>query len=155
MQNEITELRNQLRTPKRIVCWVCCLFIFGMIVGCKSNRVVTTSDTRQVTVLRQQALVEQIAPGRNAVVTLVETPPNTIGDWHWHPSETFHYYLEGSVTVEFEDGSSIVGAPGIVNHVPYGAWHRGLTGDEGVRLVIFRVHQEGEPVRHLEKHTGH
>ena len=84
MQNEITELRNQVRTLKRIVCLVCCLFIFGLIVGC-NNRVVTTSDTRQVTLLRQQALVEQIAPGREVVITSVESPPNMVGKWHWHP----------------------------------------------------------------------
>ena len=37
MQNEITELRNQVRTLKRIVCLVCCLFVFWMIGGCHNN----------------------------------------------------------------------------------------------------------------------
>ena len=37
MQNEITELRNQVRTLKRFVCLVCCLFVFGMLGGCFST----------------------------------------------------------------------------------------------------------------------
>jgi quercetin dioxygenase-like cupin family protein len=124
------------------------------MVGCASDGAVTTVSTRQVKTLRQQALAEQIAPGRDVIVSSVESPPNTISEWHWHPSETFHYYLEGRVEIEFRDGSSVVGVPGRVNHVPYGAWHRAVTGDEGVRIIIFRVHQAGEPVRHLEEHAS-
>ena len=120
--------------------------------GCAPNRAVTTVTTRQVDLLLEQALAEQIAPGRDVVISSVESPPNMIGKWHWHPSETFHYYLAGRVEIEFRDGSTIVGVPGRVNHVPYGAWHRATTGEEGVRLIIFRVHQTGEPVRHLEDH---
>ena len=38
MQNEerINGLENQVRTLKRIVCSVCCLFVFAMIGGCQS-----------------------------------------------------------------------------------------------------------------------
>jgi len=38
MQNEITELRNQVRTLKRIFCFVFCLFVFVMIGGCQSHQ---------------------------------------------------------------------------------------------------------------------
>ena len=124
------------------------------LVGCAPSRAVTTVTTRQVDILQQQALAEQIAPGREVVISSVESPPNMIGKWHWHPSETFHYYLAGRVEIEFRDGSTMVGLPGRVNHVPYGAWHRASTGEEGVRLIIFRVHQTGEPVRHLEEHSS-
>jgi len=132
---------------------VAALVLAQAMIGCSSNRAVTTATTRQVDLLRQQALAEQIAPGREVVVTSVVNPPNKTGKWHWHPSETFHYYLEGRVEIEFRDGTSIVGEPGRVNHVPYGAWHRAITGEEGVRTIIFRVHQTGEPVRHLEEHA--
>jgi len=37
MQTEITQLRKQVRTLKKIVCLVCCLFVFGMIGGCFST----------------------------------------------------------------------------------------------------------------------
>ena len=36
MQNEITELRNQVRTLKRIVYLVCCLFGVFLCIGCSS-----------------------------------------------------------------------------------------------------------------------
>ena len=38
MQNDITELRNQVRTLKRIVCLVCCLFGVFVFIGCSSRR---------------------------------------------------------------------------------------------------------------------
>ena len=138
----------------RSVIGIMAVFVLAQVmVGCASNRAVTSVTTRQVDTLQQQALAEQIAPGREVVITSVESPPNMVGKWHWHPSETFHYYLAGRVEIEFRDGTTIVGEPGRVNHVPYGAWHRATTGEEGVRLIIFRVHQTGEPVRHLEEHS--
>ena len=36
MQNEITELRNQVRTLKKIVCLACCLFGVIVFAGCSS-----------------------------------------------------------------------------------------------------------------------
>ena len=130
------------------------LVLAQVLVGCKSSPAVTTVTARQVEMLKEQVLDEHIASRREVVVTSVESPPNMVGKWHWHPSETFHYYLAGRVEIEFRDGTTIVGVPGRVNHVPYGAWHRATTGEEGVRLVIFRVHQTGEPVRHLEQHAS-
>ena len=47
MQNEITELRNQVRTLKRIVCLVCCFFVFGIIGGCFSS--LNASDYNELT----------------------------------------------------------------------------------------------------------
>ena len=132
--------------------FIAVLVLAQVMVGCASNRAVTSVKTRQVDTLQQQKLAEQIAPGREVVITSVESPPNMVGKWHWHPSETFHYYLAGRVEIEFRDGTTIVGEPGRVNHVPYGAWHRATTGEEGVRTIIFRVHQTGEPVRHLHEH---
>ena len=41
MQNEITELRNQVRTLKRIVCLVCCLFGVLMFTGCTESQPTT------------------------------------------------------------------------------------------------------------------
>ena len=38
MQNEITELRNQVRTLKRIVCLACCLFGVFVFMGCRTVR---------------------------------------------------------------------------------------------------------------------
>ena len=133
-----------------IIRLIAALVLTQTTIACASNQP-TTPAKRQVDVLREQALAEQIAPGRDVVISSAKNPPNMTGKWHWHPSETFHYYLEGRVEIEFKDGTKIVGVPGRVNHVPYGTWHRAITGDEGVHTIIFRVHQTGEPVRHLEE----
>ena len=37
MQNEITELRNQVRTLKMVVCLVCCLFGVFVFIGCSGR----------------------------------------------------------------------------------------------------------------------
>jgi len=130
------------------------LLLTQAMVGCAPDQAATPAK-RQVDVLLEQALAEQIAPGRDVVISYAKSPPNMTGKWHWHPSETFHYYLQGSVEIEFRDGTKIVGVPGRVNHVPYGAWHRATSGDEGVHTIIFRVHQAGEPVRHLQEDAPH
>ena len=46
MQNEITELRNQVRTLKRIVCLVCCLFVSACFTGCQSDSYVKKIQSR-------------------------------------------------------------------------------------------------------------
>ena len=43
MENEITELRNQVRTLKRIVCLVCCMFGVFMFAGCASTSMLPKS----------------------------------------------------------------------------------------------------------------
>ena len=49
----------------------------------------------KVTSLLQDSLSEEFTPGREVLVDLVEIPPNSQLDQHWHPGEEFHYYLEG------------------------------------------------------------
>jgi hypothetical protein len=52
MQNEITELRNQVRTLKRIVCLVGCVFVGACFTGCQSDSCVEKIQ-RQVEVDNQ------------------------------------------------------------------------------------------------------
>lgn len=101
--------------------------------------------------LLQRPLAEEFTPGREVVVSYVEIPPNTTLDRHWHPGEEFHYYLEGEVEIAIDGESSIIGRPGTVGHVPFKKMHTAITRDQGAKLLVFRVHTEGEPVRYLEK----
>src|SRR6478672_3298533 len=56
----------------------------------------------KVTNLLQDSLSEKFSPGREVLVDLVQIPPNSQLDRHWHPGEEFHYYLEGDpeITVQ-------------------------------------------------------
>ena len=77
----------------------------------------------------------------------VTIPPNTSLPKHWHPGEEFAYVLEGSVTLWQKGKKDIVGREGEIVKVPLRQVHTAITGDEGVTLLVFRVHEKGQPER--------
>ncbi len=99
----------------------------------------------------RKVLAKEFTPGREVIVSLVEVPPNTTMERHWHPGEEFHYCLEGETELLIDGQSPILETPGKVSHVPYKKLHTVATKSKGVKLLVFRVHSEGEPVRYLEK----
>lgn len=101
--------------------------------------------------LFQKALAEEFSRGREIIVSYVEIPPNTTMDRHWHPGEEFQYYLEGKAELMVDGESSFTATPGRVGHVPFKKMHTLVTKTEGLKVVVFRVHTKGEPVRYLEK----
>ena len=104
-----------------------------------------------VKTLMQTALAEEFTPGREVLVDLVEIPPNTTLDRHWHPGEEFHYYLEGEVEIKIDGERSIIGTPGAVGHVPFKKRHMAVAGEKGAKILVFRVHTKGEPWRYVEE----
>lgn len=86
---------------------------------------------------------------REIVVSHAVIPPNTTLPKHWHPSEEFAYVLEGKVTLWQKGKRNIVAKKGDVVKVPFRQIHTGITGDEGVTLIVFRVHEKGQPERVL------
>ncbi len=125
------------------------LLIMVACGGCSATRESRPPTKMHVENLLRQLLVDEFTPGREIVVSYVEIPPNTRMDRHWHLGEEFQYYLEGDVTIEQDGRPTIVGTPGTVGHVPYKQMHTAVTGLKGGRLIVFRVHAEGEPVRYL------
>lgn len=101
--------------------------------------------------LMHKSLTEEFCPGKEIIVGYVEIPPNTTMDRHWHPGEEFQYYLEGRVEIAIDGQESIIGTPGNVGHVPFKKMHTAITGPEGAKLIVFRVHTAGESVRYLEQ----
>ena len=74
-------------------------------------------------------------------------PANTSLPKHWHPGEEFAYVIEGSVTLWQEGKNDILIKEGEVAKVPLKQVHTAVTGAEGVTLIVFRVHEEGQPER--------
>lgn len=101
--------------------------------------------------LFQHALADEFTAGREVIVSLVEVPPNTTMERHWHPGEECHYCLEGETELVVDGQPTILETPGKVARVPYKKMHTVVTKEKGVKLLVFRVHTKGEPVRYLEK----
>ncbi len=122
--------------------------------GCVSGAVVQKragSAASKVTNLHKSALSPDFTPGREVLVDLVEIPPNQKLDWHWHPGEEFHYYLEGNPIIERLDAPPIIGKPGTVGHVAFRQRHQATAGNEGAKILVFRIHTAGEPWRYLDE----
>lgn len=104
----------------------------------------------KVTNLLQSSLSDEFTPGREVLVDLVEIPPNSQLDRHWHPGEEFHYYLEGDPEITIEGIGLTRPALGTVGHVPFETLHSAGAGKTGARILVFRVHTKGKPWRYLE-----
>ncbi len=105
----------------------------GTIQGLKIDNIMTS----------QLELVE----GLEIVVSHVEIPANTTLPKHWHPGEEFIYVLEGSAVLWQKDKSDTHLKKGDVFKVPLEQIHTAKTGEEGATILVFRVHEIGQPVR--------
>ena len=101
---------------------------------------VTTADV----LLRQS--VEGV-PTKEVIVNQVSIPPHTELPRHWHPGEEIFYVIEGEVTLAQRGKPDLLSRVGEVNIIAPGVIHTGFTGEEGATLVIFRVHDKGQPER--------
>ena len=83
------------------------------------------------------------------VVSRVVIPPDTKMPLHWHPGEEFAFVIRGEVTVLFQGQAPQVFREGEVGKVPLKQVHTAQTGELGADLLVFRVHEQGEPERVL------
>ena len=126
------------------------VFVAGLAVGA-AMPVLGQSAGSKVTNLLTTTLSTEFTPGREVLIDLVEIPPNQKLDWHWHPGEEFHYYLEGNPVIERADAPPIIGRPGTVGHVAFKQRHQATAGDQGAKIIVFRVHTKGAPWRYLDE----
>ena len=129
------------------------VFVAGLVVGA-AMPVLSQSAGSKVTNLLTEALSTEFTPGREVLIDLVEIPPNQKLDWHWHPGEEFHYYLEGNAVIERVGAPPIIGKPGTVGHVAFKQRHQATAGDQGAKIIVFRVHTTGAPWRYLDETQG-
>ena len=91
----------------------------------------------------------QGAKGTEVVLSHVCVPPHKTLPKHYHPGEEFAFVVEGTVTLHQENEESLTFTKDQGCIVPYKKVHTIETGDEGCRLVVFRVHESGAPERVL------
>ena len=96
-------------------------------------------------------LTEQLqgVEGTEVVVSITTVPPHTTLPKHWHPGEEFAYVLEGSFVLHQEGKADETYVAGDVGKVPLKQIHTISTGEEGAKVLIFRVHELGQPGRIL------
>lgn len=87
--------------------------------------------------------------GGEVIVSRVTIPPHTSLPKHWHPGEEFAYILEGSCFLWQEGEEEIHIEAGEVLKVPFKKVHTAVTRDDGVTILVFRVHEAGKPERVL------
>lgn len=85
------------------------------------------------------------AVGTEVVVSHVTVPPNITLAKHWHPGEEFAYILDGSLILWQENEPEQIFSKGDVGVAPWKQVHTVMTKDEGVTILVFRVHEQGQP----------
>ena len=123
------------------------VLLAALLVGASVG---ASQQKSKVTNLLLDSLGAEFTPDRQILVDLVEIPPNTSLDRHWHPGEEFHYYMEGDPEIQIGEGPATHPKLGTVGHVPFKAMHRAGAGPHGAKVLVFRVHTKGEPWRYLE-----
>lgn len=85
--------------------------------------------------------------GTEVIVSITTVPPQTKLPKHWHPGEEFAYVLEGSLVLWQEGKPDEYYRKGDVGKVPLKQVHTISTQEEGATILIFRVHETGQPGR--------
>lgn len=130
---------------KKIVTTVATLCILSIAFS-----TVAHADVPKIPGLNLQTLMKtklEGVDGTEVIVSHLTMPPNTSLPTHWHPGEEFAYIIEGSVTLWQKGKADIVGKQGDVMKVPLKQIHTAITKEEGVTLLVFRVHEQGKPER--------
>jgi quercetin dioxygenase-like cupin family protein len=136
----------------RILVPVICVGL-GAVAGHALSKNDAPKPAPTIANLLTQPLDPAFTADREVIVDLVDIPPNTTLERHWHPGEEFHYYLEGDPQVTIDGRDTIVGKPGTIGHIPFRARHVASAGQKGAKVLVFRVHTTGEPVRVNEPET--
>jgi len=125
------------------------------LAGAEAVEQVETEKTKDILAGTIQGLIInnilmsqlEIAEGIEIVVSHVVIPANTTLPKHWHPGEEFAYILEGSEVLWQKDKPDVHLKKGDVFRVPLKQIHTAKTGAEGATVLVFRVHETGQPVR--------
>jgi quercetin dioxygenase-like cupin family protein len=83
-------------------------------------------------------------PGNNPQVTatVVEIPPGVDVGWHEHPNIRYVYVIEGTLTIELENGTRREFQPGTIFVEAFGTLHHGMNAGSTPAKVLFIDHSE-------------
>lgn len=86
------------------------------------------------------------APGHELIVADLKLAANAVGEAHYHPWEEYLYVIEGSALLEIagQEPRQLLAGEHFV--IPRRTVHTPRAGAQGVRAIVVRVHDEGDPV---------
>jgi quercetin dioxygenase-like cupin family protein len=87
--------------------------------------------------------------GTDIIVSRVVMPPQTELPKHWHPGEEFAYVLEGSTVLRRDGKADRTVNEGELVKISLREVHTAVTTGEGATILVFRVHEHGQPERVL------
>jgi len=93
----------------------------------------------------------ELVEGVEVVVSHIVMPPNTELPKHWHHGEEFAYLIDGSLILWQEGKEEILFNKGDAGKIPLKQVHNARTTDSPATILVFRVHESGQPVRVLVK----
>jgi len=99
----------------------------------------------------EDLMTEKLESAENTevVVSITTVPPHTTLPKHWHPGEEFAYVLDGSFVLMQEGKADEYYKKGDTGKVPLKQVHTVRTEEESATILIFRVHEQGQPGRIL------
>lgn len=127
-------------------------FAVVLLAGTASHAQMPTSDeSKDVQLSMSELLRSQLegVEGKEVIVSRVVLPPNTALPRHWHPGEEFAYVEDGSLVFWMEGEGEAVLKKGDASKVPFKKVHSARSQGDGATVLVFRVHEEGQPERHL------
>ena len=141
---------------KMIGLTVCLFAIFGLLPGANAHdeepRGDATAAPELPPGLKLETLMKQVlegVEGTEVIVSRVTIPPHTALPKHWHPGEEFVYVIDGALTLWQEEKDDTPFHADDAGMVPLKQVHTAITGEEGATLIVFRVHEQGQPERTL------
>lgn len=86
------------------------------------------------------------APGHELIVADLKLAANAVGEAHYHPWEEYLYVIEGSAVLEIAGQEPRTLLAGEHFAIPRRTVHTPRAGSTGVRAIVVRVHDDGDPV---------
>ena len=125
----------------------CIFLLLGALPVCADQQpaVKATTLLKTTTTVAGQKL-EYPSKNPQVTATLVEFPPGVDVGWHEHPNIRYVYVLDGTLTIEMENGTRREYPAGSIFVEAYGTRHRGMNTAATPAKVLFIDHsEEGQP----------
>ncbi len=135
-------MNNYLLKP---LVYVLVILILSVFVSFGQNN---RSDDEHPAVIKELLKTQlEVWNEGEVIVTYFEVPAVYKLKKHYHPGEEFAYIIEGSGTVWFKNMPEVKVKKGEIVKIPLNEVHTVIPGPDGMKGLVFRVHEKGEPLR--------